>query len=250
MKHIKKILLPLMVVLLTPCFVFAAEQPEMRLITVTGDAEIRVVPDEVILTLGVETWNKNLNLAKSQNDKRTQKIIDMAKNLKVEGKYIQTDYISIDPRYENGYERQNFIGYFVRKSIVITLKDTNKFENILSSALDAGANYVQGVQFRTTELRKHRDMARSLAIKAALEKANDLAKELDQKVGKPYRIQENQSGWWSPYNSWWRSRGRGGMSQNVIQNTAGSSNSESGIALGQIKVNASVTVSFELENGL
>ena len=250
MKHIKKIMLPLMVVLLTPYFIFAADRPELRLITVTGDAEVRVVPDEVILTLGVETWNKDLNLAKSENDKRIQKIIDMAKKLKVEGKHIQTDYISIDPRYEHGYERRNFIGYFVRKSIVITLKDTENFENILSSALDAGANYVQGIQFRTTELRKHRDMARSLAIKAALEKANDLAKELDQKVGKPYKIQDNQSGWQSYYNSWWRSRGRGGMSQNVIQNVAGSSDSESSIALGQIKVNARVTVSFELEGGL
>ena len=34
------------------------------LITVTGDADVRVAPDEVILTLGVETWDKNLSAAK------------------------------------------------------------------------------------------------------------------------------------------------------------------------------------------
>ena len=39
-----------------------------RLITVSGDAEVRVVPDEVILTLGVETWNKNMDRAKREND--------------------------------------------------------------------------------------------------------------------------------------------------------------------------------------
>ena len=271
MKYIKNIILPLMVVFLTPYFVFAADQQEPRLITVTGDAEVRVVPDEVIITLGVETWDKDLTIAKSENDKRIQKIIDIAKKQNVEGKHIQTDYISIEPRYEHRHEHRNFIGYFVKKTIVITLKDTEKFENILSSTLEAGANYVHGVQFRTTELRKHRDQARSLAIKAAQvflskqqekilkdqarslaikaaqEKANDLAKELDQKVGKPYKIQENQSGWGSHYNSWWGSRGRGGMYQNVIQNVAGSSESESSIALGQIKVTARITVSFELE---
>ena len=41
---------------------------ETRTITVTGDAEVRVVPDEVMLTLGVQTWDKNLDKAKRQND--------------------------------------------------------------------------------------------------------------------------------------------------------------------------------------
>lgn len=231
----------------SPHFTFAEDQPGPRLITVTGDAEVRVTPDEVILTLGVETWNKDLSIAKTENDQRIQKIIDIAGKNGIEEKHIQTDYISIEPRYEHQYEHRIFIGYFVRKSIVITLRDISKFENILSGVLEAGANYVHGIQFHTTELRKHRDQARSLAIKAAHEKANDLARELDQKVGKPYKIQENQSGWWSWYNSWWGSRWSGGMSQNVIQNTASPSESEGSISLGQIKVNARVTVSFELE---
>lgn len=135
----------------------------------------------------------------------------------------------------------------MRKSIVLTLRDASKFEDVLSSVLGAGANYVHGIQFRTSELRKHRDQARALAIKAAQEKANDLAKELGQKVGKPYKIQEEQSGWWSWYNTWWGSRWGGGMAQNVMQNVAGPSGAEGSIALGQINVNAKVTVSFELE---
>ena len=68
------------IVLCFPSSVFAAGKSEPRLITVTGDAEVRVVPDEVILTLGVETWNKELNIAKQENDQRTQKIIDIDKS--------------------------------------------------------------------------------------------------------------------------------------------------------------------------
>ena len=247
MRHIVRTVLPFIIILISPAFVSAVEQPEPRLITVTGDAEVRVVPDEVILTLGVETWNKELNIAKKENDQRTQKVVDVAKKHKIKEKHIQTDYLSIEPRYEHSYEHKKFIGYFVRKSIVITLRDISKFENILTDVLEAGANYVHGVQFRTTELRKHRDQARSLAIKAAQEKANALAKELGQKVGDPYKIQENPSGWWSWYNSWWGSRWSGGMAQNVIQNVDSPSATDSTIALGQIKVNAKVTVSFELE---
>ena len=248
MRHIVKTVLPFIIAFISPTFVCAVEQQEPRLITVTGDAEVRVVPDEVILTLGVETWNKELNIAKRENDERTKRIVDVAKKHRIEDKHIQTDYLSIEPRYKNSYEHRKFIGYFVRKSIVRTLRDISEFESVLSDVLEAGANYVHGVQFRTTELRRHRDGARSLAIKAAEEKADALARELGQKVGDPYKIQENPSGWRSWYNSCWGSRWSGGMAQNVIQNVDSPSQADSGIALGQIKVNAKVTVSFELES--
>lgn len=225
----------------------ADDFPEPRLITVTGDAEVRVPPDEVILTLGVETWDLDLNKAKAENDKRVQAILKVAKEFKIEDKLVQTDYISIEPRYEDQWEHRKFVGYCVRKNVVFTLRDTSRFEDLLSGALEAGVNYVHGVQFRTTKLRKYRDEARSLAIKAAKEKADALAGELGQKVGKPHMIREDQVGWWSWYNSWWGNRWGGGMSQNVVQNYGGQAQEDSTIALGQINVNARVTVSFELE---
>ena len=43
-----------------------ATAQEPRLITVSGNAEVRVVPDEVILTLGVETWDRDLEAAKGK----------------------------------------------------------------------------------------------------------------------------------------------------------------------------------------
>ena len=74
MKQIIRSLLPFIIIIsIIPAFVFAEEKPEPRLITVTGDAEVRVVPDEVMLTLGVETWNKELNAAKQENDRATLK---------------------------------------------------------------------------------------------------------------------------------------------------------------------------------
>jgi uncharacterized protein YggE len=224
----------------------ASQEP--RRITVTGEAEVRVVPDEVILTLGVETWDKNLDIAKTRNDEIVKKVLALSADYGVPPEHIQTDYMGIEPRYRDGYyEERDFIGYFVHKTIVITLRDLSKFEGLLSAALKAGVNYVQGIEFRTTELRKHRDEARALAIQAAKEKASALAGELSQKVGDPLTIQEEQSGWWSSYGAWWGSRWGGAMSQNVIQEAGGvSAIADSSVAPGQIDVNARVTVSFEL----
>lgn len=232
-------------------FIFSAvamspvSTPEPRTITTSGDADIRVQPDEVILTLGIETRDRDLQQVKKLNDDRTKKVIALAKEFEIDPKYIQTDYINIGPDYDINH---NLIGYIARKSVVFTLKDVGKFEALSTRVLEVGATNIHGIQFRTTELRKYRDQARAKAIIAAKEKAVALAKELGQKVGQPRNIQEGYGGWYSPYNSgWWGSRGYGGMAQNVVQNVgSGSVESDGTVALGMIAVNAKITVTFEI----
>jgi hypothetical protein len=218
-----------------------------RRITVNGAAQVNVVPDEVVLTLGVETWDLELAKARQENDEIVQRVFELAEDMDIDSKYVQTDYINIEPRYQDSYTQKDFIGYFVRKNIVITLKDLDEFEALYGRALEAGVNYVHGVEFRTTELRKYRDQARLLAIQAAQEKALALAGELDQQVGEPVMIQENYDNWWSGYSSWWGSWGSGAY-QNVVQNSGqGQVETEGALAPGQISVTANVTVSFELK---
>jgi uncharacterized protein YggE len=224
------------------------ESQQSRTITVIGEAEVRLVPDEVLLSLGVETWNKDLGLAKSQNDEIVGSVLDLAAEYGISPQHVQTDYVSIEPRYRNGYyEESDFIGYFVHKTIVITLRDLTKFEDLLADSLEAGVNYVHGIEFRTTELRQYRDEARAQAIQAAREKAVALAGELNQKVGDPLDIQEVQNTWWSGYNAWWGSRWSSGMNQNVIQEMGGADYlADNSIAPGQISVRGRVSVTFEL----
>ena len=219
---------------------------EDRVINVTGDAEVRVVPDEVVITLGVETDDMQIDVAKEKNDERVQKVLALTEEYGIEPKHVQTEYIDIEPRYD--YD-DVFLGYFVRKTIVVTLKDISLFEGFLTDALKEGVNYVHGIEFRTTELRKYRDQARDLAIQAAKEKAEDLAGALDQTVGLPQTITENRNWWWSSYGSWWGSRRGGSMAQNVIQNVGEpAATGEGAFAPGQVVVQASITVSFKLES--
>lgn len=234
----------------------AENQTVPRMIYVNGEAEVKVVPDEVILTVGIETSNKVLSAAKSQNDKAAKEIMAIVIKNQVAQKYIQTDFFTIEPRYDYRYsenERRDvltFTGYFVRKNIVITLKNISKYEDVLSGVLEAGANHVQGIQFRTTELRKYRDQARIMAVKAAKEKAELLAKELGLNVGKAWSVSEDSSGWVSWYNSNWGNRQNVQyQTQNAMANSGGSygGSEDSTIAPGQISVNSRVSVSFELE---
>jgi len=223
-------------------------------ITVSGDADIKVIPDEVDISIGVEAWDKDLAIAKEDNDKRVQAVIAAAKKSKVHEKYIQTSRLSITPRYRNERNKTDFIGYFVQKAIVITLKDTDKIDDLLSGVLEAGADQVFGVHFRTTQLRKYRDQARVAAVKAARAKAEDLAAAVGQKVGKARSISEGQiyerRGWlycdpfWNPGGGY---RNSGSMSQNVISSGSSGSGNQGNTPAGQMTVSARVSVNFELE---
>ncbi|MFA9491082.1 MAG: SIMPL domain-containing protein [Anaerolineales bacterium] len=218
-------------------------------ISVTGDAAVKVPPDEVIITLGVESWHPELSTAKKRNDARVEDIIATAHRYNIPDKDIQTDHISIEPRYRDSYYREDLEGYFVRRTLALTLADISKFDDLLTEVIEDGANYVHGIEFRTTDLRKHRDQARSLAITAAREKAEALSKELGRQVGEPQSIQENHSGWWSGYGSgWWGSHWSGAQTQNVVQSIdVDSALVQGSIAPGQIMVNAQVSVTFSLK---
>ncbi|MDQ3817672.1 MAG: SIMPL domain-containing protein [Acidobacteriota bacterium] len=243
-----KIYLALAVILSATVLARAQEGREPPLITVTGEAEVLVVPDEVIISLGVETSQRDLGAAKSENDARVKRVLALTREFSIDPKHVQTDYITVEPWYRRGTDVPQSLEYRVRKSIVVTLKDTAKFETFLSRVLEVGVTNVQGVQFRTTELRKYRDQARAMAIKAAREKATALAGELGQKIGRAYRISESGGGWYPPYGfSSYYGYGRG-MMQNVSQEAGGGAASTDGaVALGQIRVTASVSVGFLLE---
>ncbi|MCA1594118.1 MAG: SIMPL domain-containing protein [Acidobacteria bacterium] len=227
------------------CFVLccivapAQEKPEQRHITVTGEAEINVVPDEVVFDLTISTLNKDLRAAKTQTDERLKGLIALTKRYGVAPEDVQTDYIKLEPRYRGNDETRLFVGYSVRKDLVFTLRDVTKAEGLLSDITEAGVTRINGIRFRTSQLRKYRDQARALAIKAAQEKAIALTAAIGQKIGRAYSIEEEVPN-------------RGYASQNAMSNTiefadGDTAASEGTLALGRIKINARVTVRFELE---
>jgi uncharacterized protein YggE len=230
---LRKGLIAFVLIVVFSCFACAREKPQPRLITVTGEAEVRVTPDETTLILGVETLNRDLGIAKRQNDDRVKKVFALTKKYNVAPGNFWMDRISVEPRYKGGEAREELIGYVVRKTIVFIVRDVSRLDDLLNSALDAGANHIYGVQFRTTKLRDYRDEARALALKAAKEKAKDMAKELGQRLGKPYAIVEEEY--------------EGGTAPNVMPGTGVSfREADKSTALGQMSISARVRVSFEL----
>jgi uncharacterized protein YggE len=214
---------------------------------VSGQAMIYVVPDEVIVGLGIETFDLSLAQAKTKNDIETATLLRAVQSLGVESRHVQTDTVEVNLQYrDNGHPSQGIEGYFVRRAFTVTLKNPRLVENLVTAALSNGANRIMGLEYRTTELRKFRDEARRKAVAAAREKADLLAGEMSIRIGHPVSISEGYSGS-SNSSRWWGWNGGGvNVVQNVVQAGGEAGPEGATIPLGQIGVSATVSVTFSL----
>ena len=209
--------------------------PRPRLISVTGTSEINVAPDQVVLSLGVESRDKDLSVAKTQSDARTKRVLRLAHDAGVEPKDIETSALTMGAVYSEE-KVPRLLGYEVSQTTTITLRDLSKYESLMTKLLQAGINRVNGINFGIAETRKYRDEARSKAIRAAKEKAVAMAADLGQTVGKPWDISE-ESGW-NEYQF---------AANNVTGGMRTREAEESTIAPGELTIRASVKVSFQLD---
>lgn len=216
---------------------------EPPLITVTGQAEVRVPPDEVLFTLAVENVDKDMLLANQKTDDSVRQILAIARKHNVKPEDVQTSQITVQPKYNTddmefearrGIKRV-LIGYQVSKTVAIRLREISRFGEMLADILRAGITRLSNFEFRDSQIRKHRDEARRMAIRAAKEKATLLAGEIGQSIGPAYSITETTRDY-DPRPM-----------QNVSSDAGRAGESESALAPGSLSVTAQVTVRFRLQ---
>ncbi len=220
-----------------------------RTINVSGTAVVNVIPDRVLIQLGVQSNGSTPQRVETANSSTINKIVRALKAQGVEEKDIVTDSYVIQPVYDD-YDSLYIKGYRIHNIVAITLRDIRKVNKVIGAALNAGANQVINVEFYLSDLRKYRDQARDLAMKAAKEKADDLAAAAGAETGCVMNINENS---WSYFNGGWYGQSRELWTQNVVQNAA-PAGGDSGLLtdagpvnLGQISVRAEVSASFSLK---
>ena len=225
-----------------------AQQPlfGQQQLNVNGEAEIKVPPDQVVMSLGVEVHSKSLAAARRENDSRVRAVRAAVTQVGIAQKDIQTDFIQLGMQYEIDGVTVSY--YYTRKAIVLMLHDVSRMEEVLSAAVDAGATHIHGVVFQTSKLREYRDKARALAVQAAKDKAQDLAAAAGLKlVNTPIGVSSASYGGGSSYGSGWGGSLNGQLSQNVSIDAGSGGAVQGAIALGLISVTASVSMTFAIQ---
>ena len=219
-----------------------------RSIQVSGSAVVNVIPDRALVKLGIQSNGLTAQAAQTANTAGIQRITAAWGSLGIQSRDIATDHFVIEPVYSD-YSSLFIKGYRIHNYLAVTIQDIGRVNDVIVAAIGAGANEVVSVDLYTSELRKYRDQARDLAVRAAKEKAQALAGGAGADIGCVIHIDENT---WSGYNGWWygRSQNAALQSQNVVQNAPASAApvDENGpVSLGQISVQATVDVTFSLK---
>ncbi|HEY6253893.1 MAG TPA: SIMPL domain-containing protein [Candidatus Angelobacter sp.] len=215
----------------------AEEKLSPRVVRVIGTADVKTVPDQAVIELGVEKQNASAQLAKRSADAAARDILDDLRKNGVAEKDMQTTFLSLRPQFN--YRKGMRISYFVaEQTISFTVRDLPKLDVLVESLIKAGGNRIDSIRYEVSDLRKYRDQARDLAVKAAREKATALAKALDQDVGKAYSIEEVAEPTYD-YS--------GGMMSNVsFVHTKTPARTGPSTAPGERTISASVVVTFDL----
>ncbi len=208
------------------------------LVSVNGTGEVRVQPNEVVVSLGVETRGKTLDEARKETDKKAAAIINYLKKQGVDAKHIQTSYVTLQPVYSSGeYGRTTPDFYLAQKNMTVTVKKLDKFDELLAGIYGAGVNHVHGVQFQVSDVEKYKAEARKKAVANAKAKATELTSELGAKVGRVYAISESGG------NGGPRPMYKMAMMESAAYDSAGGPT----IAGGEVTITSNVDVSFVIE---
>jgi len=241
----RSVRLLLLLALAFPQLALSQAAPTPPLVTVTGSAEVKVKPDLAVLTVGVRANAPKLEAARADYDTHIRAALEALKQQAIKDDDIATSELSINPEYDRERSGARVVTYTFMQELTVRLHDIAKADPLLTALLKSGVNVVNGVSYQTSELRKHRDTARQMAIKAAREKADALTSELGAKRGKVYSIREISD--WSYGNAF---NGNMNVQARAGPNPADAEvgNAASGtLASGLISIAASIEVAFVIE---
>ena len=164
-------------------------------LNVTGQGEARVAPDLAVVTLGVTTQADSAAEAMQQNASQQRAVIDALKAAGLAAENIQTSGLNLNPMRDYGENRQpEVIGYEASNMVSIRVSDIDRLGEVLDTIVAAGANQINGIDFRREDAAQTQDDARRAAVEDARHKAQILADAAGVQLGHVIQIGDVDTG--------------------------------------------------------
>jgi uncharacterized protein len=162
-------------------------------ISVTGEANVSVAPDQAQIDGGVTSDAKTAREASDANNAAMGKVLAALKGAGIEEKDYQTSRLSLQPQFAANYkpsERAGIVSFRASNRVTVKVRDVTKVASVIDVLVGAGANEIGGINFTVTQASKHLDEARAKAIADARRKAEIYAKAAGVTLGEPISISE------------------------------------------------------------
>ena len=212
------------------------------LLTVSAEGRSERKPDLALFTAGVTSSGKTAGEALTANSADMARVIAALKRAGIADRDIQTSNLSLNPVYAQQRPRPDgtmepeqplIIGYQVSNTVSVRQRKLGEFGQVIDTLVSAGANQVNGPSFQIDNPDEALDEARTEAVAKARSRASLYARAAGLKVLRILSISE--SGGYAP--------------QPMMMNTRAMASDAGGappVAAGEVSLNTSVTVQFEL----
>jgi uncharacterized protein YggE len=164
-----------------------AEVCEVAIVTTSGTATVKVDPDKVSVTVGVETRNETAVQAAEANAALMEKVLAALRGLGITDDQISTNWYSVSPVYEwrsppcieiypqppGCAPKSEITGYAASNSVTVELDADEDVGRVIDTAVAAGATNVNGAYFFVSSERQ--EEIRSSLIEGAIDNARSRA---------------------------------------------------------------------------
>ena len=161
-----------------------------KLVTVTGQAVVKVAPDTAVIRIGVSSHGKTAREASDANARQMTAVMNAIKSNGIAPRDIQTSRLSLQPQYDPKGGANRLLGFQVTNQLTVNIHDISRLPALLDRAIAAGANEMSGIEFEVSERSKLLDQARDEAIADAHRKAALYAQAAGTKLGGVVSITE------------------------------------------------------------
>ena len=169
----------------------AASSADVRTLSVSGSGQAFLAPDIAYIYIGIHTEKLTAAEAVAENNSQTEKLIQAIRDFGIDAKDIRTTNFSIWPmdKFDPGSgQPTGEKTYAVDNTVFVTIRKLDTLGDLLDTAVQAGANTVNSVQFDVANKDEALKQARVDAMKNAEAQAKELADAAGLSLGEVQSI--------------------------------------------------------------
>lgn len=163
-----------------------AASADVPTLSVTGSGDAFLTPDIAYIYIGVHTEGSTAADAVAENNTQTQELIQALQDFGIVANDIRTTNFSIWPmdRFDPGTgQPTGEKTYAVDNNVYVTVRELSRLGDLLDTAVQAGANTVNSVQFDVADKDEALQQARADAVEDARAQAQALAEAAGLTLG-------------------------------------------------------------------
>ena len=195
-KHIKSLPLFIMSIFAVATFVNCSNgsSENQNRIRVGGEGKIRVMPDQVTLTINASFSKPKMVDAVRETQATVDTVMRILESFGNKDQDIKTSSISANKDYQYIGSTYKFVGFEAQQTIDFVLHDLNKFTELTAKLLDTKISSIAQIQFNHSKADSILREADLIAYDDALKSATKIAKRADVELGKLLFLSNDGSG--------------------------------------------------------